>query len=253
MERLDLGGTTVPPILASAGCEIVSDGEAGTVRGFVRTRLDAARTLGVEITYGTDFQEFLELCRSATGKDDPHPVFQPDGRGELSSESGFWLVGRWRGRTVHLGAIRRFALSEPTLAGAFPGWPDLYGDPPRAGASGTSYHCAAKSAHRITGVVCYLGEVWHSPEFRGRGLSRAIPPIALALAYIRWRPDYVIAVVEPWVVRSGVARQYGMLHNEPGLITAESGGECRTIPDWLIWLSGRELFGLVSDGGKPAS
>lgn len=89
------------------------------------------------------------------------------------------------------------------------------------------------------------GDVWLREDFRKQGLPRIFASVAFGLAWAKWSPDFIYALVPTWSIEKGVADQYGYLHKE-------AHGSVLSLPDlgiedddWLVWLTRRELSQLI--------
>ncbi|TIT60328.1 MAG: hypothetical protein E5W60_18815, partial [Mesorhizobium sp.] len=120
-----------------------------------------------------------------------------------------------------------------------------YVDPARHAGAGSSCVCVAPTARNISGIVAYHGDLWLRSDLRGRGLAPTLAGVAFGLAWAKWSPDFIYALVPTWLIQKGVADQYGYLHKE-------AHGSVLSLPDrdiedddWLIWLTQRELSQLI--------
>ena len=96
---------------------------------------------------------------------------------------------------VHVQAARIYDMNGTNLAREFSSLRAFYASPDLA-PEGERCVCAAPILERITGKVCYHGELWvrgHDPNLRGQALSGPLSRLLLGLVLARWNPDYVVA------------------------------------------------------------
>lgn len=197
---------------------------------------------GLEISMGDDFEEYVDITRQLPGKPPTTPNFRPD-CSDLSPGKAFWIVGRDRfGTVAHVQAMRLDDLANTTLADHLESLRACFVDPDRKAGSGSSSSCHAPTAHNITGLVAYHGDIWLRKDFRGRGLSVFIGRIAFGLACAKWWPDFIYAMVADWSIQKGVVDRYGYLNREPH-------GSVLRLPEygidddeWLVWLNREQLL-----------
>ncbi|MCO5966616.1 hypothetical protein [Sinorhizobium meliloti] len=200
------------------------------------------RKAGLEISMGDDFEEYVGITSRLPGKSPTTPNFHPD-CSELSPGSAFWIIGRDRsGKVAHVQALRLVDLANTNLAEHLVSLRACFADPDRKAGPGSSSSCYAPTAHHITGLVAYHGDIWLRKDFRGCGLSDFIGRIAFGLACAKWSPDFIYALVADWSIQKGVVDRYGYLHREPH-------GSVLRLPDygidddeWLVWLKREELL-----------
>ncbi|PBB77811.1 hypothetical protein CK218_28180 [Mesorhizobium sp. WSM3879] len=205
----------------------------------------AARNCGLLFRMGENFEEYAEITASIAGKARTDPNFRPD-CSQLVGGRAFWIVGEDRsGKVAHVQALRVDDLTTTNLARHLESLKAFYANPKSLAGSGSSCICRAPTAQKITRLVAYHGDIWLRQDFRGQGLSRTFAGIAFGLAWVKWSPDFIYALVPTWSVEKGVADQYGYLHRE-------ANGAILSLPDrgieeddWLVWLTRRELSRLI--------
>jgi hypothetical protein len=219
------------------------------VANYVAGLCEIARSKGIYLEECHNFDELTFLNGCLKGKLELTPMFEPRSS-ELTPENAFWIKGSdEKGEVVHVQAARKYDLSGISLAQFMESRRAFYSDPHRGGKANENCVSAASMAHRITGTVCYHGEMWLKDGhegYRGQGLSAVLPRMVMALALAKWAPDYIYGLAWDGIVRKGVALQYGY-HN------AEQHGVLWNLPldpepfdGWLIWLSRRELIDLIT-------
>ncbi|MER9331439.1 hypothetical protein [Mesorhizobium sp. M0488] len=203
------------------------------------------RRLGMEVEVGDDFDEYINITKDVVGKAPTYPNFRPD-CSWLESGRAFWIVGRDRsGQVAHVQALRMDDLSTTSLAEHLESLKGCYAHPKSMASSDSSCACHAPAARQIAGIVAYHGDLWLRDDFRGQGFPSALAGIAFGLAWAKWSPDFIYALVPTWIIEKGVADQYGYLHREPhGSVLRLSNLGIKD-DDSLIWLTKSELSGLI--------
>lgn len=204
-----------------------------------------ARKAGVQFRMGEDFEEYLSITSKIAGKYPTFPNFRPD-CSQLEPGQAFWVVGEDKfGKVAHVQALRVDDLAPTNLADHLESLKSCYADPARHAGPDSSCVCVAPTARIISGVVAYHGDLWLRSDLRGRGLAPTLAGVAFGLAWAKWSPDFIYALVPSWLIQKGIADQYGYLHRE-------AHGSVLRLPDrniedddWLIWLTQRELSQLI--------
>ncbi|RWO86305.1 hypothetical protein [Mesorhizobium sp.] len=206
---------------------------------------NTARRSGLLFRMGENFEEYADITDGIVGKARTDPNFRPD-CSQLDAGRAFWIVGEdLSGKVAHVQALRVDDLTATNLARHLESLKAFYANPKSLAGSGSSCICRAPTAQRITRIVAYHGDIWLREDFRGQGLPRTFAGIAFGLAWVKWSPDFIYALVPTWSVEKGVADQYGYLHGE-------ANGAILSLPDrgieeddWLIWLTRGELSRLI--------
>lgn len=223
------------------------DTELGrAVKRFIIKHEAAAYANGIQIELRTDFDHMLE-CSNSVDKLPLTPMFHPE-KSDIGAHNGFWLKGTsFDGELAHMQACRVDDLSSVTLHQHVESLRAFYADPTTAAESGETCACQAPAACGITGTVCYHGEIWlkgGKNGFRRRNLTAMTPKLVLAIALMRWFPDYIWGTTQTGIATKGVAARYGYRRFQPhGIIwTVPSTG---TLDEWLAWNERRDLIDLV--------
>ncbi|WP_205587530.1 hypothetical protein [Rhizobium jaguaris] len=207
---------------------------------------ELGRTSGLHIAMGDDFEEYVQITSKLPGKSPTYPSFRPD-CSDLPPGKAFWIIGRDReGRVAHVQALRLDDLCDTDLAehlGSLRAW---FADANLSAGPDTSSQCNAPSARSITGRVAYQGDIWLRKDFRGRGLSTFIGRIAFGLAWAKWSPDFIYALVAGWHIEKGIVDRYGYLHREPHGSILHLPAHGIDDADWLVWLTRDELLTTLS-------
>ncbi|RAZ70791.1 hypothetical protein DPM35_31925 [Mesorhizobium atlanticum] len=205
----------------------------------------ASRHRGMEFEVGDDFDEYINITKIIVGKAPTYPNFRPD-CSWLESGRAFWIVGRDRsGQVAHVQALRMDDLRSTNLAEHLESLKGCYAHPKSMTSSDSSCACHAPAARQIAGIVVYHGDLWLRDDFRGQGFPSALAGIAFGLAWAKWSPDFIYALVPGWIIEKGVAEQYGYLNREPRGSVLRLSNLGIEDDDWLIWLTKNELSGLI--------
>lgn len=206
---------------------------------------EVARKAGIQLKIGENFEEYLDITTNTLGKPPTDPNFRPD-CSRLEAGRAFWIIGQDQsGKVAHVQALRVDDLTTTNLAEHLESLKAFYADPKSRTSSGSSCACRAPTAQNMTGIVAYHGDLWLRDDFRGQGLPSTLAGIAFGLAWAKWSPDFIYALVPTWLIEKGIADQYGYLNRE-------SQGAILSLPDrgieeedWLIWLTRGELSRLI--------
>ncbi len=205
---------------------------------------ETARRAGIEIELKTDFGHLMELCEALPDKPPPTAMFNPM-KADIGGHNGFWLKGSdTNGVPVHVQAVRVYDMNGTNLAREFKSLRVFYADPDLA-PNGERCDCAAPMAERITGTVCYHGEIWvrgSDPDLRGQRLSGPLSRLLLGLVLARWNPDYVFGFGYDWTVMRGVSTGYGYWHAQPGAVHWVRPYRDQPLDAWLLWLTRQDLI-----------
>lgn len=207
---------------------------------FIATSRDILRAHKIEVTTGSNFEEYSEIIhteRKVQNLGAPFDFKQYD----LKKEDAFWLIGRNReGELIHSQAAKKVPLHGASLATHlrthFVDFP-----PPIPGVDFERSRFRATPGMRgITGNVVYHGEVWMAPEegqYRGTGLSTVLARTGLLEIMRRWNPDFIYGFMLRQVAFKGFSERMGYFHNEPGALKWQIAGRDKPLEAFLTWLS----------------
>ncbi len=201
---------------------------------------------GIQITLKTDFTK-LKRVSDGCEKLPLTPMFDP-GKSVVGPANGFWMHGvDMAGETVLLQAARLYDLDDTTVALHHQSLRMFYAEPQRHAEAGEACLCEAPATHVMTGRVCYHGELWLKggpTGYRGKGMTRIVPRLLMALVLYRWSPDYLFGMAQPGICLKGVGARYGYRNKQPhGMIwTVPSTG---TLDEWVIWNTRTDLKEVV--------
>ncbi|MER9371965.1 hypothetical protein [Mesorhizobium sp. M0491] len=222
-----------------------------TTSKFICATHDSILKFGLYLTMGDDFDEYIMITDRLPGKSPTYPHFRP-GCSDLSPANAFWVIGRDRAdRIAHVQAMRLYNLRTKSLHDHLETLGDYYAAPDLLAGPGSSCTCYAPSARGITGLVAYRGDLWLREDFRGIGLPPFLSRIAFGLAWTKWSPDFVYALVAAWNIEKGVADRNGYLHKEYGAV-ARLPSRGINDDDWLVWLTRDDLVKMLSSATNAA-
>ncbi|PBB30039.1 hypothetical protein CK221_29180 [Mesorhizobium sp. WSM3868] len=211
----------------------------------IGTACDSMLKFGLHVTIGENFDEYVRTTDGLPGKSPTYPHFRPD-CSDLLPGKAFWITARDRaGRVAHVQAMRLYDLSTRSLHEHLETLGDYFADPELKAGPGSSCTCYAPSARNIAGLVAYRGDLWLRKDFRGLGLLPFLSQIAFGLAWAKWSPDFVYALVAAWNIEKGVADRNGYLHKERGAV-ARLPARGIYDDDWLVWLTREDLVKMFS-------
>ncbi|BCG82918.1 MULTISPECIES: hypothetical protein [unclassified Mesorhizobium] len=211
---------------------------------------ELGRRSGLHITMGDDFEQYVGITDRLPGKAPTYPNFRPD-CSFLPPGKAFWIIGRDpEGRVAHVQAMRFDHLYNTNLAEHLRSLRACFADPKLKAVPGSSSRCHAPSAPSITGLVAYHGDIWLREDFRGRGLATFIGRIAFGLAWAKWSPDFIYALVAGWNIEKGIVDRYGYVHREPHGSILHLPAQGINDDEWLVWLTRDELLKTLRTSGS---
>ncbi|MEC9268703.1 MAG: hypothetical protein RLW87_00685 [Alphaproteobacteria bacterium] len=214
---------------------------------YVARRVEEAQSLGITLELLSDFDRLRQVVTETEGRAPLTPIFD-NTVSDVTGDNGFWILGRSpQGRVVHVQAVRMDDLRGETLAEHLERHGNLFLSPHIPATPDGSDYRACRYVREMAGTICYHGEVWLSPdgEFRGRGLAIILPRIAVAVALMRWAPDYIYGLVHPDLVMKGIPARYGYNHAHPlGVRWRRTDGQ-GTLDEYITWMTGDDMRDLV--------
>lgn len=210
---------------------------------YVSRMLDIINDRGILIEMGSDFDLYAKHIRAHRQGLPLGLAFDPK-RQNLNEDNGFWIAGWDRdGTMVHSQAIRRLALGKDCLSDYLAQNFQKFAPPGVLLDMTNSRYRAGPGAQRITGDVCYHGDLWVSPDdsYRGSGLPGILARFALATCLLRWSPDHVFGFMAEHHAFRGLAEREGYMHCEPGALVLQPVGADRPIKGFLTYMSREDL------------
>tara|TARA_R110000737_G_scaffold193481_2_gene214693 strand:- start:5665 stop:6408 length:744 start_codon:yes stop_codon:yes gene_type:complete len=200
------------------------------------------------LTVGDDFDRYKALISEFRPKQPVSLPFDP-ARSDLSGGTGFWSVGRNpQGRIVQTQAVRLIDLQGQTLADhmnrnfrAYPpsGVPIDLDD---------SWYRSGPGARRISGRVCYHGEMWINPEegnYRGRGIVDILARFAFLSSQLHWQPDYVFGFMPRTIARRGLAEREGYMHVDPYCLSWKITGQNKPVEGNMVYMGHEDIQHII--------
>ncbi|WP_156947412.1 hypothetical protein [Bradyrhizobium sp. WSM3983] len=221
------------------------------VSRFLQIHDDAAAQKGIKLSIGFDFHKYVSIARITPTKGPTYPIFRPD-RSPIKSGDGYWIIGVDKNKDVALlEAARLFDLSHSNFAAHLQSLKAFYADPTVHAHPQDRCTCRAPTAKKMTGKVAYHGDRWVRRDFRGQGVPKIMAGISRGVSLAMWAPDFLCGLAARRLLEKGSV--YGYAHYEAEGSILQLIEENIVDDDWLVWLTGEELRGLVDrrDIGAP--
>ncbi|WP_227270919.1 hypothetical protein [Roseobacter weihaiensis] len=210
---------------------------------FTAASLDILSRYEVDLTIGDDFEEYRELL--AEGRPD-HILgapFDPTLH-DLNEKNAFWIVGRSADGTMMHAQAMRLLDTGTSSVGEFFRYNFRKFPPPGVDIDyQRSRYRAGPGAQRMTGRVCYHGEVWMGGEpgqYRGSGLSSLLGRFAFLTALQRLSPDYIMGFILKPVAFKGFVERQGYMHAEPGALRWYKQGAADPMETFMVYMSNED-------------
>jgi hypothetical protein len=198
---------------------------------------------GMKLEMHTDFHHFADVV-AALGKGPVTPQFDIE-VSDIGPVNAFWLKGvNSQGEIAQVQAVRMDDLSGDSLTNHCRSLKVFYSDPEASAHPGESCDVGSPASHAITGIVVYMGEFWikgGDNGYRGHKFATILPLICMAIALVRWSPDFVYATTSPVLVEKGLIARYGFPNAQPHGIIWNAPHYGEILDEWLMWMSWREL------------
>jgi len=216
------------------------------ITNYINNIILEVRTLGISIEVSTDYREFAKIRKGQLDRPPITPLFDHT-VANLTNNNFFFIKGTdSTGRVVHLQAARHFDLTGQTLADHIYEYRHAYTLTSRDINIDESEYRMSPISKQMTGNVCYHGENWYHPDFRGTGLSTILPRLLFAVCFSRYPfLDHVFGFILSNLVYCGVLAQYGYTHAQPGGIMWKQTKSDIPITEWVTWISAEDLFHLL--------
>ncbi|WP_337660351.1 hypothetical protein [Anderseniella sp. Alg231-50] len=191
--------------------------------------------LGITIEVGSDFDFFCSIPKLQPGRHAISPIFDPE-ESDISSSNGFWLIGRNEsGEIVLTQAIKLVPVGKSGFLDHFENKLADYrpkGD--KLDIAKSQIHLTDRAA-RLSGNLCYYGELWIDRSYRGSCLTAVMPRLMFAMAIAKWSPNVVFGIMEPLAACKGLAAREGFMHLEQGGLHWWDRAASETFEEWLVW------------------
>jgi hypothetical protein len=193
-----------------------------------------AQRNGVRLVIEYDFAELAEIWTEIqkTGNG-LTPSF--DTRCGYGGRDGYWISARNKRNDIVATIVGRvFDWSQSDLATELRSFRFFYGDHVQHFKK-PSERCVvtARFAASLSGKVLFGGGAWVRPDFRGAGLTLLLPRLSKIYAYLRWRVDFFITVIQPILIHKGVASRYGFRNFESKVHFLMEFGDYNCALGWL--------------------
>lgn len=214
---------------------------------YITRLLDIINDNGVMIEIGSDFDLYARYIAEHRTKLPLGLAFDPANQ-NLTDENGFWIVG-WDhdGKMMHSQAMRMIDMSDIYLSDYLSENFQRFAPPGYTLDMTRSMYRAGPGAKRITGKICYHGDLWveSSARYRGTGLPGVLARFALATSLLRWSPDHVFGFMAQHHAFRGLAEREGYMHCEPGALELHTRELNTVIRGFLTYMSREDLSFLM--------
>lgn len=214
---------------------------------YITRLLDIINDNGVMIEIGSDFDLYARYIAEHRTKLPLGLAFDPANQ-NLTDENGFWIVG-WDhdGKMMHSQAMRMIDMSDIYLSDYLSENFQRFAPPGYTLDMARSMYRAGPGAKRITGKICYHGDLWveSSARYRGTGLPGVLARFALATSLLRWSPDHVFGFMAQHHAFRGLAEREGYMHCEPGALELHTRELNTVIRGFLTYMSREDLSFLM--------
>jgi len=203
-----------------------------------------ARAEGISLEVRTDIENYGPVREDQPGRGPVTVMFDP-AYADVDAHNSFWIQGSdSKGKIVHTQAARYFDIDSESMAQQF--YENMALNFMRL--EGTDKTCSDADCpmmhERIQGLVCYHGEIWLDSKYRGKGLSKYLPRLLMALAFVKWSPSYIFGLIPEKLANCGIGTQYGYFHIEPNGFVLNIP-EMPIIRKWLVWMAAEDMHRLV--------
>lgn len=208
---------------------------------FISQAINIATENKITLQIGTCFARYADLISTYLPE---QPVGQPfvPKQNSFRPESGFWVVG-WdaAGNIVHKQALRIVDISTLTFSQyMLKSYTDFLPHGFNLDRE-KSYYNPGPAARKISGTVCYHGDLWISGDYRGRDLVNVLARFALANALRKWAPDFVVGFMTRSLAFRGLGEREGYMHSEPGCMYLRELGDEAFLEGFMVWMAREDL------------
>jgi len=211
---------------------------------FVSKSAETLNRLGISLTVGYDFEEYIELLKEARPDHIIGAPFDPNIY-EMDATNALWMVGRnERGKIMHTQALRMMDMGKLSVGDYFL---NNFRDFPPSGVDldlARSRYRAGPGAFRMHGRVAYHGEFWiggEPGEYRGSGISCVLGRFGFWEALQHWDPDHIVAFMVKAVAYKGLAERTGWMHTEPGALNWYLRGNDSPVEGFMAYMDREDL------------
>ncbi|MBT4889121.1 MAG: hypothetical protein HON65_06170 [Rhodospirillales bacterium] len=214
---------------------------------YITSILKVAESKGVHLEIGNDFTTFCNFSKIQPQKGHAAPLFDPE-FSSVSPANGFWVKGvNDKDEIIHTQAARLIDLSGITLSDHLRQYLKDYrphGD--KVDSKKSSCYLSPASS-KITGKLCYHGELWlkSGRNNLGGSLTAALTRLVPAMSSLLWSPDYFFGIMEPHAACKGLLAREGYTHLEQGSIFWHQPNKADPLEEWLAWMTQEDLEHLM--------
>ena len=191
--------------------------------------------LGITLETGSDFGFFCSIPGLQPDRHAISPIFDPD-ESSVSAANAFWLIGRdTAGEIVLTQAIKLVQVGEAGFLNHMTqNLADYRPKGDRLDIAKSQINLTDRAA-RLSGDLCYYGELWIKKSYRGSCLTAIMPRLMFAIAISKWSPNVVFGIMEPLAACKGLAAREGFMHLEQGGLHWWDRASSETFEEWLVW------------------
>jgi hypothetical protein len=212
---------------------------------YVATLVQELRKDGFIIEVDDKFDAFEEACRDENlGKPWITPPFNPDFI-DIDPMNLLWVKATSEDRIVAVEGMRFEHISVPLSKHLDQQYRRIFCDPTPG--SGLSGH--APAVNQVTGRTAYHGDLYIHPAHREGGLATKLSRLLIALAVLKWDPEYIWGYITEKLVNAGYGIQIGYHHVQPAAIHWVGNiPENRSLTDCFVWSTKEDLNYMISCG-----
>ena len=194
---------------------------------------------GIRVECSGDFDALDAICKQDNSKAPLNAFFSPE-LVDTPAHLGLWISGYNEDcDLVHLQALRCDDLGWTTLADWWRmHFRRIYNCP-----MGREQHPVAEN---ISGRVVFHGEFWMDQRESPRYLWPALARFGMAVAAMRWRPDYLYGLTSERNSNAGFAARGGYRHKSENAVDWAVENPPWDPSDHMIWNDWQDLVDLVS-------
>lgn len=205
--------------------------------------IEICSELGVYLEFGSNFDEFIQICGQQPERDSVSPAFDPK-LSNINSTNGMWILGRNKsGTLVHTQSLKLIDLGKTNF--------DMHLQDrlldyrirsKKVELDNTSVFLSA-DAKNIQGSITYHGELWlkgGKDGIRGGCLSSILPRLLLIQGLLEWRPDFMFGFQSALTTCRGLGTREGYMRAEQRSVMWKHKGEAERLEEWLVWMSREE-------------
>lgn len=213
----------------------VPTGDADAIDRYTSGADNILSELGIKLEVGSDFQFFCSIPNQQPDRHAISPIFDPQ-ESDVTAANAFWLVGRDAADEIVLTqAIKLVRVGDAGFLEHMQNNLSDYrpkGD--RLDISKSQMNLTDRAA-KLSGDLCYYGELWIKKTYRGSCLTAIMPRLMFAIAISKWSPNVVFGIMEPLAACKGLAAREGFMHLEQGGLHWWDNTTSETFEEWLVW------------------